>query len=575
MSDWAQTQAWLRDAGFVAKDEALWLEALTHGSVGGAHDYQRLEFLGDRVLGLSIAEWLFETQADAAEGALAQRLNALVSKHACARVARRIGVSEHVRLGKQARDDGAAESDNILGDVMESLLGAQLREAGFDSARDLVRSLWADAVEGDTGRAKHPKSALQEWAAGNRRRPPEYALVDRSGPDHAARFTVRVSVHNVGEAEATASSKQEAETAAAKAFMERYGERTLALAVRQAQGERDMTDTNDSTAEGGKPERVPAAAAQPERSPGGANSGEEKQKCGVVAVLGAPNAGKSTLVNALVGQKVAITSAKAQTTRARMLGIALHENDTAKTQMILVDTPGIFAPRRRLDRAMVSAAWEGAESADAVLLLVDPIKQRRHELEPLVEQLATRSERKILVLNKVDKAKKEPLLALAQELAGKVDFAEIYFISALTGDGVSELKDALAGLMPEGVWMYPEDQVSDASERLLATEITREQLYRQLHEELPYDSMVRPEKYIERKDGSVEIHQQIVVARDNQRAIVLGKGGSRIKEIGKAAREELSEILGRKVHLFLHVKATENWSEDKEMFEEIGLDWVR
>ena len=304
-------------------------------------------------------------------------------------------------------------------------------------------------------------------------------------------------------------------------------------------------------------------------------SGEEKQKCGVVAVLGAPNAGKSTLVNALVGQKVAITSAKAQTTRARMLGIALHENDTAKTQMILVDTPGIFAPRRRLDRAMVSAAWEGAESADAVLLLVDPIKQRRHELEPLVEQLATRSERKILVLNKVDKAKKEPLLALAQELAGKVDFAEIYFISALTGDGVSELKDALAGLMPEGVWMYPEDQVSDASERLLATEITREQLYRQLHEELPYDSMVRPEKYIERKDGSVEIHQQIVVARDNQRAIVLGKGGSRIKEIGKAAREELSEILGRKVHLFLHVKATENWSEDREMFEEIGLDWVR
>tara|TARA_B100001179_G_scaffold205258_1_gene168480 strand:+ start:549 stop:1493 length:945 start_codon:yes stop_codon:yes gene_type:complete len=306
-----------------------------------------------------------------------------------------------------------------------------------------------------------------------------------------------------------------------------------------------------------------------------ARSGEEKQKCGVVAVLGAPNAGKSTLVNALVGQKVAITSAKAQTTRARMLGIALHETEAANTQMILVDTPGIFAPRRRLDRAMVNAAWEGAESADAVLLLVDPIKQRRHELEPLVEQLAGRPEKKILVLNKVDKAKKEPLLALAEELASKVDFAEIYFISALTGDGVAELKDALAAEMPEGVWMYPEDQVSDASERLLATEITREQLYRQLHEELPYDSMVRPEKYIERKDGSVEIHQQIIVARDNQRMIVLGKGGSMIKSIGQAAREELSELLGRKVHLFLHVKATENWSEDKEMFEEMGLDWVR
>jgi GTPase len=298
-------------------------------------------------------------------------------------------------------------------------------------------------------------------------------------------------------------------------------------------------------------------------------------KCGVVAVLGAPNAGKSTLVNALVGQKVAIVSAKAQTTRARMLGIALHENDDANTQMILVDTPGIFAPKRRLDRAMVNAAWEGAESADAVLLLVDPIKQRRHELEPLIEQLAHRPEKKILVLNKVDIAKKEPLLALAQELSAKVDFAEIYFISALTGDGVVELKDALAAEMPEGEWMYPEDQVSDASERLLATEITREQLYRQLHEELPYDSMVRPEKYVERKDGSVEIHQQIIVARDNQRMIVLGKGGSKIKSIGQAAREELSELLGRKVHLFLHVKATENWAEDKEMFEEMGLDWVR
>ena len=239
---------------------------------------------------------------------------------------------------------------------------------------------------------------------------------------------------------------------------------------------------------------------------------QETTKCGVVAVLGAPNAGKSTLVNQLVGQKVAITSAKAQTTRARMMGIALHGN----TQMILVDTPGIFSPKRRLDRAMVSAAWEGAEAADAVLLMVDPVKQRRHELEPLLEQVAQRPERKILVLNKVDVAKKEPLLALAQDLAGKVDFADIYFVSALTGDGVPEMKEALAGMMPEGVWMYPEDQVSDASERLLATEITREQLYQQLHEELPYDSAVRPEKYIQRPDGSVEIHQQIVVIRDNQ-----------------------------------------------------------
>lgn len=294
-------------------------------------------------------------------------------------------------------------------------------------------------------------------------------------------------------------------------------------------------------------------------------------KCGVVAVIGAPNAGKSTLVNQLVGQKVAITSAKAQTTRARMLGIALHDN----VQMILVDTPGIFAPKRRLDRAMVNAAWEGTESADAVLLIVDPIKQRRHELEPLLDALANRPERKILVLNKVDRAKKEKLLTLAQELSQRADFAEVYFISALTGDGVPEMKEALAAQMPAGVWMYPEDQVSDASERLLATEITREQLYKQLHEELPYDSAVRPELYKHRPDGSLEIHQQIVVGRESQRPIVLGKGGSRIKAIGEAARKELSEILGVKVHLYLHVKVSENWAEDKELFEEMGLDWVR
>lgn len=295
------------------------------------------------------------------------------------------------------------------------------------------------------------------------------------------------------------------------------------------------------------------------------------QHCGLVAVIGAPNAGKSTLVNALVGQKVAITSAKAQTTRARLMGIALLD----ETQIILADTPGIFEPKRRLDRAMVAAAWEGAQEADAVLLVVDPIKKRRHELEPLLEALAARPERKILVLNKVDSGAKEPLLVLAQELTGKVQFDEVFFVSALTGDGVPELKTHLAGLMPEGPWHYPEDQVSDASERLLACEITREQLYRQLHEELPYDAAVRPEAYEQRKDGSVEIRQQIVVTRDNQRAIVLGKGGAKIKAIGEAARKELAEVLGQKVHLFLHVKVEENWADARDIYEEIGLDWVK
>lgn len=295
------------------------------------------------------------------------------------------------------------------------------------------------------------------------------------------------------------------------------------------------------------------------------------QKCGLVAVIGAPNAGKSTLVNTIVGQKVAITSAKAQTTRARLMGIALQDD----VQIILADTPGIFAPRRRLDRAMVAAAWEGAQEADAILLVVDPIKMRRHELEPLLETLNERRERKLLVLNKVDACAKEPLLVLAQELAAKVSFEEVFFVSALTGDGVPELKSRLAGMMPEGPWHYPEDQVSDASERLLACEITREQLYRQLHEELPYDAAVRPESYTQRRDGSVEVRQQIVVSRDGQKAIVLGKRGARIKAIGEAARTELAEVLGQKVHLFLHVKVDENWADARDIYEEIGLDWVK
>lgn len=295
------------------------------------------------------------------------------------------------------------------------------------------------------------------------------------------------------------------------------------------------------------------------------------QHCGLVAVIGAPNAGKSTLVNALVGQKVAIVSAKAQTTRARLMGIALE----GEAQIILADTPGIFAPRRRLDRAMVAAAWEGAQEADAILLVVDGRKKKRDYLEDILASLQGRPERKILVLNKVDETAKEPLLVAAQELAGEGQFDEVFFVSALTGDGVTELKARLAELMPEGPWHYPEDQVSDASERLLAAEITREQLYRQLHDELPYDSAVRPESYTQRKDGSVEIHQQIVIARDSQKGIVLGKGGAKLKAIGEAARKELADLLGTKVHLFLHVKVEENWADDREIYEQIGLDWVK
>ena len=293
-------------------------------------------------------------------------------------------------------------------------------------------------------------------------------------------------------------------------------------------------------------------------------------RCGLVAIVGAPNAGKSTLVNALVGQKVAIVSPKAQTTRARLMGIAIE----GATQLLLVDTPGIFEPKRRLDRAMVAAAWSGAEGADAIALVVDGKGGVGTKVTTIIESLKDRREPKLLILNKVDIADKPRLLGHAARLNEILPFDETYFVSAATGDGLPELKTALAGRMPEGPWHYPEDQVADMTDRMLAAEVTREQLYLQLHAELPYDSAVETELYKEREDGSVEIHQQILVARDTQRAIVLGKGGARIKEIGAKARAELARLMGAPVHLYLHVKVNPKWEDDRGLYRDIGLDWV-
>ena len=293
-------------------------------------------------------------------------------------------------------------------------------------------------------------------------------------------------------------------------------------------------------------------------------------RCGVIAIVGAPNAGKSTLVNALVGQKVAITSPKAQTTRTRVMGIAIE----GAAQLVLVDTPGIFQPGRRLDRAMVQAAWGGAQDADLIALVVDGRAGLGPKMEPILEGLAQRPETKWLILNKVDIAAKDKLLALTGKLHERISFAETFFVSAATGDAVGELKAAMAGAMPEGPWHFPEDQVSDATDRLLASEITREQLYHQLHDELPYQTAIETEQYSERADGSVDIHQQILVARATQRAIVLGKGGQRLKEIGSKARAELAALLGVPVHLYLHVKVKEGWDEDRQVWRDIGMDWV-
>ena len=294
------------------------------------------------------------------------------------------------------------------------------------------------------------------------------------------------------------------------------------------------------------------------------------QRCGFVAVIGAPNAGKSTLVNALVGQKVAIVSAKAQTTRARLMGIAI-EGDA---QILLVDTPGIFAPRRRLDRAMVAAAWAGAEDADLVLLVIDAAARLGDRVETMLEGLEGGSQRLMIVLNKVDIARKKDLLTLASILCERLLPQELFMVSATTGDGVADLKRKLAQVMPEAPWHFPADQLSDATDRMVAAELTREQIYQQLHAELPYSSAIETEKWEDRKDGSTVIHQQIMVDRDSQKAIVLGKGGSRLKSIGQAAREAIGEHLGRKVHLFLHVKVNPRWDEDRSLYKDIGLEWA-
>ncbi|WP_298369090.1 GTPase Era [uncultured Bradyrhizobium sp.] len=294
-------------------------------------------------------------------------------------------------------------------------------------------------------------------------------------------------------------------------------------------------------------------------------------RCGFVALIGAPNVGKSTLVNALVGSKVTIVSRKVQTTRALIRGIVIEGN----AQIILVDTPGIFAPRRRLDRAMVSTAWSGAHDADLVCVLLDAKSGIDEEANAILAKLETVAHPKILVLNKVDLVQREKLLALAQAANERMRFEHTFMISALSGDGVDDLRGALAKLVPAGPFLYPEDQMSDAPMRHLAAEITREKIYSHLHQELPYQSTVETDSWTDRKDKSIRIEQTIFVERESQRKIVLGKGGATIKSIGAQARAEIAEIMGVPVHLFLFVKVRENWGDDPDRYKEMGLDFPK
>ncbi|UGY14956.1 GTPase Era [Bradyrhizobium septentrionale] len=294
-------------------------------------------------------------------------------------------------------------------------------------------------------------------------------------------------------------------------------------------------------------------------------------RCGFVALIGAPNVGKSTLVNALVGSKVTIVSRKVQTTRALIRGIVIEGN----AQIILVDTPGIFAPRRRLDRAMVSTAWSGAHDADLVCVLLDAKAGIDEEAQAILAKLESVAHPKILVLNKVDLVQREKLLAMAQAANERMRFEHTFMISALSGDGVDDLRRALAQMVPAGPFHYPEDQMSDAPMRHLAAEITREKIYSHLHQELPYQSTVETDSWTDRKDKSIRIEQTIYVERESQRKIVLGKGGATIKSIGAQARAELAEIMGVPVHLFLFVKVRENWGDDPDRYREMGLEFPK
>jgi GTP-binding protein Era len=294
-------------------------------------------------------------------------------------------------------------------------------------------------------------------------------------------------------------------------------------------------------------------------------------RCGFVALIGAPNVGKSTLVNALVGAKVTIVSRKVQTTRALIRGIVIENN----AQIILVDTPGIFLPKRRLDRAMVSTAWSGAHDADLVCVLLDAKTGIDEEAEAILTKAASVNHEKILVINKVDLVQREKLLALAQAANERMPFARTFMISAISGDGVDDVRTTLAGMVPPGPFLYPEDQMSDAPMRQLAAEITREKIYQKLHQELPYQSTVETDKWEERKDNSVRIEQTIFVERESQRKIVLGKGGATIKSIGADSRKELMQILDVPVHLFLFVKVRENWGDDPDRYREMGLDFPK
>ena len=447
----------------------------------------------------------------------------LVRRDALARVATDIGLAAHLMVSESEDEAGGRDNPSLLADTCEAVIAALYLDGGLAIAAEFVRRHWQPLVEEDREPPKDAKTELQEWAQGRGLALPSYRELYRG-------------------------------RAAPRAALPRRSG-----AVRYSAGGR-LGDAPSATPNGPRPRPC---------SSGSAGMPGETTRCGFVAVLGAPNAGKSTLVNHMVGVKVSIVSAKVQTTRVRVLGIFIE----GRTQIVLIDTPGIFVPRRRLDRAMVAAAWGGAADADERLLLVDSLRGVDADTRRIIAGLEGSRRAAVLVLNKVDLVNKPSLLDLAAELGESGVLTDTFMVSARSGNGVGDLVAFLAARMPEGPWHFPEDQISDMPQRLYAAEITREKLYLQLRQELPYAATVETESWTEKPDGSVRVGQVIFVERPSQKAIVLGREGRRIKALGETARAELEEAFERRVHLILFVKVRKLWGDDAERYREWGLDF--
>jgi GTPase len=522
--------------GYKFKDSAQLDRAMTHRSAAQgkttAWSNERLEFLGDRILALVIVETLLERFPAAREGELAPRLNALVSRETCAHIGAELGLGRFLIVDRSERATGGTSKPTLLANAAEAVIGAIYVDGGLKPAEKFILKHWAQMLKANEIRPRDPKSALQEFVQGAGLPAPSYRHDSRDGPDHAP------CLH------------------------------------RHCPCARSRADSGHRRLQAGRRTRSGARDAAIDRRPFVIID----TKSGFAAIIGAPNAGKSTLVNRLVGSKVSIVTHKVQTTRFPVRGVMMRGD----AQVVLVDTPGIFAPKRRLDRAMVRSAWEGAMDADAVVHLVDArgwtsegasSHEGRAEDEAIIARLKELGSKAVLALNKIDLVDRPALLRATKALFDTGAYSDVLMISGLNGDGVDQLADLLAAKMPTGPYLFPADQAADIPIRLLAAEVTREKLMLRLHQEIPYQLTVETETWEQHKNGSVKIEQMIHVGREGHRSIVLGKGGATIKEIGMASRKELADIIGKPVHLFLRVKVSERWQEARERYSALGLEF--